>query len=94
MSLDKPEQSRLLQAINYRDSLEMPPTGKLPDAEIDVIEKWIVAGAPGLYLLGDYEVATRLSYFLWGTTPDDALLDAIEQALLRSEAVLAETARS
>jgi len=26
--------------------------------------------------LTDYEVATRLSYFLWGTTPDDALLAA------------------
>jgi hypothetical protein len=27
-------------------------------------------------VLDDYELATRLSYFLWGTTPDDALLDA------------------
>jgi Protein of unknown function (DUF1592)/Protein of unknown function (DUF1588)/Protein of unknown function (DUF1587)/Protein of unknown function (DUF1595)/Protein of unknown function (DUF1585) len=26
--------------------------------------------------LGGYEIATRLSYFLWGTMPDDALLDA------------------
>lgn len=26
--------------------------------------------------LDGYEVATRLSYFVWGTTPDDALLDA------------------
>src|SRR5262249_37892190 len=34
-----------------------------------------VNGAPGVYKLDDYEVATRLSYFLWGTTPSDALLD-------------------
>lgn len=26
--------------------------------------------------LGPYEMASRLSYFLWGTTPDDALLEA------------------
>jgi hypothetical protein len=31
---------------------------------------------PGLTRLSGYEVASRLSYFLWGTTPDDALLDA------------------
>jgi len=30
---------------------------------------------PELFKLGGYEVATRLSYFLWGTTPNDALLD-------------------
>jgi hypothetical protein len=35
-----------------------------------------VAGKPGLLQLGGYEVASRLSYFLWGTAPDDALLDA------------------
>jgi hypothetical protein len=35
-----------------------------------------VASSPGLVKLGGYEVASRLSYFLWGTAPDDALLDA------------------
>lgn len=34
-----------------------------------------VPGRPGVARLNDYEVATRLSYFLWGTTPDDSLLD-------------------
>jgi len=34
-----------------------------------------VPGLPGVFKLNDFEVATRLSYFLWGTTPDDALLD-------------------
>jgi len=33
---------------------------------------------PGVYRLSDFEVATRLSYFLWGTTPDDELLDLAE----------------
>jgi hypothetical protein len=31
---------------------------------------------PGRYRYGAYEMAARLSYFLWNTTPDAALLDA------------------
>src|SRR5207244_1699196 len=35
-----------------------------------------VAATPGLSKLGGFEMASRLSYFIWGTTPDDTLLDA------------------
>jgi hypothetical protein len=41
----KPEESLLLEAIRY-ESLEMPPTGKLDDAVIAGIERWVAAGAP------------------------------------------------
>jgi len=35
------------------------------------------SGAPGeLRVLGDYEIASRLSYLLWSTSPDDVLFDA------------------
>src|SRR5262249_13649162 len=44
--LDKPETSRLLQAINFKDGLEMPPDGKLPPEKIDVLTRWVKAGAP------------------------------------------------
>jgi len=44
------------------------------------------AGAP--YRLSDVEVASRLSFFLWGSIPDDALLDAAEQGTLTEPAVL------
>ncbi|MEM6991280.1 MAG: DUF1592 domain-containing protein [Myxococcota bacterium] len=37
-----------------------------------------VEDQPGMFRLGDYEVATRMSYLLWGTTPDDTMLDAAE----------------
>lgn len=30
---------------------------------------------PGVLRLSPFEVATRMSYLIWGTTPDDALLD-------------------
>ena len=44
------------------------------------------AGAP--YRLSDVEVASRLSFFLWGSIPDDPLLDAVEQGTLTEPAVL------
>jgi hypothetical protein len=40
-----PDKSLLIEAIRYQ-SLEMPPKGKLPDAEIVVLEKWVRMGAP------------------------------------------------
>lgn len=41
-----------------------------------------VDGQPGVFRLGAYEVATRLSYFLSGTTPASWLLDAAESGEL------------
>jgi hypothetical protein len=37
---------------------------------------------------GDFAIASRLSYFLWDTLPDDQLLDAAERGELRSPATL------
>ena len=43
----KPAESRLLAALSYTDPhLQMPPSGKLPDAMIADFEQWIAAGAP------------------------------------------------
>ncbi len=42
---------------------------------------------------GAYELATRLSYFLWATTPDDRLLDLAESGALLSPATLEGEAR-
>jgi hypothetical protein len=42
----KPDQSLLVKAINYTDSrIKMPPTGKLPDDEIAIVEAWVRDGA-------------------------------------------------
>ena len=43
-------------------------------------------GAP--YHLSDVEVASRLAFFLWGSVPDDALLDAAAQGRLNQPAAL------
>jgi hypothetical protein len=42
----KPKDSLLLQAVRYTEELRMPPKGKLPDAVIADLEKWIAMGAP------------------------------------------------
>lgn len=41
-----------------------------------------VEGEPGLVRLGPYEVASRLSFLLWGTGPDEELLDLSAAGLL------------
>ncbi len=41
----QPEESLLLEAVRY-ESFEMPPQGKLSEAEIDIIERWVAIGAP------------------------------------------------
>ncbi|MBC8289293.1 MAG: DUF1549 domain-containing protein, partial [Planctomycetes bacterium] len=40
----KPDESLLLEAVRY-ESLEMPPSGKLPAADIKLLEAWVKAGA-------------------------------------------------
>lgn len=45
VSVDKPEESLLLEAIGYK-SLEMPPKGKLPQAQIDILTRWVKEGLP------------------------------------------------
>jgi hypothetical protein len=47
ISLDKPGESLLLQAISYtNDDLKMPPKGKLPKAQTDILTQWVHMGAP------------------------------------------------
>ena len=58
------------------------------------IERDPAGAAPGApYRLSDVEVASRLSFFLWGGIPDAALLDAAEAGRLTEPAVLDEQVR-
>jgi hypothetical protein len=41
---------------------------------------------PGVFKLTDYEIATRVSYLLWGSTPDDELLTAAADGMLADPA--------
>ncbi len=41
----KPEESLLVKAIGYEEDIQMPPDGKLPEAEIAELVAWIASGA-------------------------------------------------
>ena len=47
ISTSEPSLSLLLEAVGYHDEqLQMPPTGRLADADIEVIRQWVQLGAP------------------------------------------------
>jgi hypothetical protein len=46
-----------------------------------------------VYRISDFELASRLSFFLWSSIPDDELLQVAEKGRLRNPAVLAQQAR-
>jgi cytochrome c551/c552 len=53
------------------------------------IERDPANAAPGtVYRIGDYELASRLSFFLWSSIPDDELLDVAGKGQLKDPAVL------
>jgi hypothetical protein len=50
--------------------------------------------APGtVYRIGDVELASRLSFFLWSSMPDETLLDLAEKGKLKDPAILAQQVR-
>ena len=47
VSLQKPEESLLLEAIQYKlPEAKMPPKGKLPAPQLEVLTKWVKLGLP------------------------------------------------
>jgi hypothetical protein len=53
------------------------------------IERTPAGVLPGsVYRIGDFELASRLSFFLWSTMPDDQLLDRAEKGQLSDDTVL------
>jgi hypothetical protein len=54
----------------------------------------VVGPGSDVHVLSDYEVASRLSYFLWNTMPDETLFDAAKGgALARPDEVRAQAER-
>ena len=58
------------------------------------VERAPVDAEPGIpYPVSDLELASRLSFFLWGSIPDDELLDLAVQEKLKDPAVLEQQVR-
>ncbi len=68
----------LLVSPDFLFRVEQDPKGSMP-------------GAP--YRITDLELASRLSFFLWSTVPDDTLLDLAEKGKLKDPAVLNQQVR-
>jgi hypothetical protein len=51
------------------------------------------AASGAIYRLNDFELASRLSFFLWSSIPDDQLLDLAERRRLSDPAVLQQQVR-
>ena len=49
--------------------------------------------AGGIYRISDFELASRLSFFLWSSIPDDQLLDLAAKGRLRDTATLQQQVR-
>ena len=78
------------------------------DAGVEMALRWLLASpefvlrverdpagveAGESYVVSDLELASRLSFFLWSSIPDDELLDLAEAGRLREPAVLEAQAR-
>ena len=68
----------------FRIEADPPATGVVPAS---------APAASRVYRLGDYQMASRLSFFLWSSIPDDELLNLAEQGKLRDDGVLAAQVR-
>lgn len=93
------EVQRYLQA--YRDALAREESFEL--AVLSALQGVLVSPhflfrierpneSPDMRPVGDYELATRLSYFLWSSLPDDELLQLAAKGKLRERTVLREQA--
>jgi len=65
----RPEGSLLLKAVHYADpALQMPPTGRLAPAQIELLEAWVERGLPWPGAEGEPVAAVRAAFTI---TPAD-----------------------
>jgi hypothetical protein len=84
------------QAGSFDNGIEMALRGVLVSPDfLFRIEHDPAAAAPGaVHRIGDLELASRLSFFLWSSIPDDELLKIAEEGRLKDPKVLQQqTAR-
>lgn len=81
-------------AADFREGIRMVIEAALQSPEF--LYRVEIAALPGpdqgVVRLSDWEMASRLSYFLWGTMPDDMLFEAAQKGELRTKAQVAAQA--
>jgi hypothetical protein len=72
---------------DFEDGIRFGIQGILANPRFMFRTEQTVRAANGLYRLTDVDLASRLSFFMWGTLPDEALLKAATDGTLRNPAV-------
>ena len=90
------QNARTAQKMSFNDAIETLLEGILQSPAFlyhweSPYEAPKLSGA--VVQLGAYDVASRLSYFIWGSMPDQALFDAAAAGKLSADADIAEQAR-
>jgi hypothetical protein len=73
----------------YRVEFGRQPVGSDPKVTVKHATSGAVLGQASVVRVGDWEMASRLSYLLWRSMPDDALFAAAEGGRLSSDADIA-----
>lgn len=90
------QSGRTMLALDFKGAIDLlleamlQAPGFLYHWELDPTPSVVTAG---VVQLGNYQVANRLSYFLWGSMPDDALFAAAASGELATTAGLEKQAR-
>jgi hypothetical protein len=84
-----------IEKNDFKKGVELAIRAMLQDAEFLYLVKTTrpIEGRPGIVALTGPARAAALSFFLWGTTPDDALLDKAEAGELDRPVRVAEIAK-
>jgi hypothetical protein len=83
-----------MTAISFRGALELTVQAFLQAPQfLYRIELGVPEDGEEILALDDHEMASRLSYFLWQSMPDDVLFDAAEAGELSTPEGVAEQAR-
>src|SRR5262245_36438667 len=72
---------------DFDDGIRFGVQGILANPRFMFRTEQTVRAANGLYRLTDVDLASRLSFFIWGTLPDEPLLKAATDGTLRNAAV-------
>ena len=80
---------------SYEDAVKLALTATLvsPNFLYRAVENPTHDDSEASYTLSDYELASRLSYFLWSSMPDDRLLDLAKRGRLSDERTLRDEVR-
>jgi hypothetical protein len=78
----------ILVSPNFLFRIEKDQAPKTTAAAVAAKPVASPAGAMESHYLNDYELASRLSYYLWSSLPDDELMKAAEKGTLRRPEVL------